>query len=82
MNYSLNSVIESPNLGNTANAENFVGQFNVLTKIEILIKFNALILNMFTAADNIISDLDVIEGRTLGDILNKQLKVPPYLDSA
>lgn len=72
MNYSLNSVIEliSPNLGNTANAENFVGHFNVLTKIEILIKFNALILNMFTAADNIISDLDVIEGRTLGHILN------------
>ena len=47
-----------------------MGQFNVLTKIETLTKFNALILNMFTAADNIISDLDVIEGRTLGDILN------------
>ena len=56
----------SPNLGNTTNAEkrNLAGHFNMLTKIEILIKSDSDILSMFTGPDNIISDLDVVEGRT------------------
>ena len=43
----------SPNFGNTANAEkrDLAGHFNVLTKIEMLIKSNSYIPRMYTGID-------------------------------